>query len=515
MHAFLLVGSFLWLTVLHDIEDGHKMGSMRFVNPSGCLPQESVEQAYLAGYDRIPWRVRVRLAEGEILVERDNCDSGNLYIPWHVDGHGQITLATASLMERPEAYNLPIELARGKLSQLRNQTSEWELSGVEIPAHVRELTLNAMIRFGQATCRQQAAGPAGEAAADTLRLALDASHALTQAYASQVLATRSEDQSEGLDSFLGTSLGTTLLDENTSSKYLETFNAACVPFVWREIEAAQGCFYWDIADKQIEWCRRQGLRVCAGPLLVLDPWQLPEWVSDFDGDFDGAVACVSNFIQAVVGRYQESVDIWICAARMNTAEGLLLSEHERIRLTARAVEVTQAMAPNAERIVSFDQPWGEYLSRSTADFSPLHFADALVRARLGLTGLAIEMNVGYQPGGTPPRDPLDTSRHLDYWSMLGVPVYLTLTVPSSNEPDPLARRHTTVQMGDCTPSSQAEWADQYIPLLLAKPYVRGVLWNQLRDSEPHDFAHGGLFDARRQPKLAVEHLARFRNAHLR
>lgn len=491
------------------------MGSMRFVHPSGCLPKERLEQVYLAGYDRIPWRVRVHIDEEEILVERDNCDSGNLYIPWEVNGHGLLTLATASLMERPEPYSLPVELARGKLSQLRNQTAEWELSGVQIPPNVRELTSQAMRRFGQATCRQQDEKAAGEAAADTLRLALDAGHALAEAYSSQVLTTRREGQPDGLDSSLGAGLGATLLDENTSSKFLETFNAACVPFVWREIEAAQGCFYWDIADKQIEWCRRQGLRVCAGPLLVLDPWQLPEWISDFDGDFDGTVACVSNYIQAVAGRYQESVDTWICAARMNTSAGLSLSEHERIRLTARAVEVTQAVAPNAERIVSFDQPWGEYLSRSAVDFSPLHFADALVRARLGLTGLAIEMNLGYQPGGTPPRDPLDTSRHLDYWSMLGVPIYLTLTVPSSAEVDPLARRHTSISFSDCTQSTQAAWADRYVPLFLAKPYIRGVLWNQLRDSEPHDFAHGGLFDARRKPKLTVERLGEIRRSYLR
>ena len=491
------------------------MGSMRFVHPSGSLPKALVEQVYLAGYDRIPWRVRVHLAEEEILIERDNCDSGNLYVPWEVNGHGQFTLATASLMERPEPYSLPAELARGKLSQLRNQTAEWELAGVQIPMGVRQLAAQAMTSFGRATCRQQDDQASGEAAAETLRLALDAGHLLAQAYSSQVLATRRKEQPEGLNSLLGAGLGATLLDENTSSKFLETFNAACVPFVWREIEAAQGCFYWDIADKQIEWCRRQGLKICAGPLLVLDPWQLPEWVSDFDGDFDGTVACVSNYIQAVVGRYQECVDTWICAARMNTSEGLSLSEHERIRLTARAVEVTHAVAPDAERIVSFDQPWGEYLSRCAVDFSPLHFADALVRARLGLTGLAIEMNIGYQPGGTPPRDPIDASRHLDYWSMLGVPIYLTLTVPSGSETDPLARRHTSITISDCTPSTQAAWADRYVPLFLAKPYIRGVLWNQLRDSEPHDFAHGGLFDARRKPKPTVERLANIRRSYLR
>ncbi len=491
------------------------MGLMRFVSPSGSLGQELVEQAYLAGYDRIPWRVRVQLVDNELLVQRENCDSGNLYIPWNVNGHGQVTLATASLMDRHEAYFLPVELARGKLSQLRNQTADWELSGVEVPERVRQLTAEAMRRFGHATCRQVGEAEAASAAADTLRLTLDAGYLLSEAYSSQVLTALREEQPSGPGSFLGAGLGVTLLDESTSGRFLESFNAACVPFVWREMEATQGSYYWDIADRQVEWCGRHGLKVCGGPLLVFDPWQMPEWISDFEGDFDGVVACLSSFIQAVVGRYRDKVDIWICAARMNTAEGLSLTEHERIRLTARAVEVTQAMAPNAERLVSYDQPWGEYMSHSQADFSPLHFADALVRARLGLTGLAVEMNVGYRPGGTPLRDPLDTSRHLDYWSMLGVPLYVTLTVPSSGDHDPLARRRASVQIQPCGPSYQTEWVNRYIPLFLAKPYIRGVLWNQLRDSEPHDFAHGGLFDPRRKPKAALERLAELCNTYLR
>ncbi len=43
-----------------------------------------------------------------------------------------------------------------------------------------------------------------------------------------------------------------LLDENTSIQYLETFQRGRVPMVWREIETAQGSFYWDITDKQVE-----------------------------------------------------------------------------------------------------------------------------------------------------------------------------------------------------------------------------------------------------------------------
>ena len=77
--------------------------------------------------------------------------------------------------------------------------------------------------------------------------------------------------------------------------------------VWREIETTQGSFYWDITDKQIEWCRKHGLTVCGGP-AALRPWRLPQWLADFDNGFNGIVACVTEFLQTVVGRYR-SVDV--------------------------------------------------------------------------------------------------------------------------------------------------------------------------------------------------------------
>ncbi|HLA85476.1 MAG TPA: hypothetical protein VJL29_11835, partial [Thermoguttaceae bacterium] len=54
-----------------------------------------------------------------------------------------------------------------------------------------------------------------------------------------------------------------------------------------------------------------------------------------------------------------------------------------------------------------------------------------------------------------------------------------------------------------TPKTQHAWLARQLPLILAKPYVQGVLWSQLHDSIPHDFPHAGLFDFHRRPKPAL------------
>lgn len=490
------------------------MGLMRFTLPPDRIPPLLLPHVYLTGLDRVPWWVQTRLEGNQLVLERAVNDSGNLCLPWPVEGLGRLALSTATLLEREEPYALPLELARGKLSQVSNQLADWEIQGLETPPDLPEKLRTATRRLVQAVVGRHDVEPARLAAEETLRLAVDAARQLTDCYVQQALAVRRRSAGP-LTSLLGANLGHAPLEAPTTEPYLQAFNAACVPLVWREVQCGEGQLDWSVSDQQIEWCRAQGLRVCAGPLLLLDDHSLPDWLYMCEGDFETIRAFASEFVEAAVRRYRGKVHLWIAAGRVNTAEILSLSEEEKVRLAARAVELIHALDSQAELLLSFDQPWGEYLTQRPNDLPPLHFADALVRAGLGVSGLMLELNLGYTHGGSVPRDALELSRLLDYWSILGTPLYVALTLPSAAHPDLLAQRRTALVEGEWSVQSQQNWAAQYLPLMLVKPYLNGVFWNQLRDYEPHAFPHGGLFDLRRQPKPALEQLASFRQAHLR
>lgn len=491
------------------------MGLMRLtISPPDRITEEMARQAYLCGLDRVPWRGWNRWTPGELVIQRAVTESGNLHIPWPVEGHGVVTLSTATLRERPEPYRLPLELARGKIGQVRNQLAEWEMLGLAVPDTVRRLLREAIALLGDAVVADQQSAASLAAAEKALRLALDAAVELAAAFAEQAVAIRRRTSGK-LNVLLGGHLGSTVLDDYVAGQYLQTFNAAIVPMVWREIEPREGEFLWEICDEQMAWCRAQGLTVCAGPLVDLDSRSIPDWVPTSANRFEDLCTSVSEFVAAVVTRYRGKVDTWLAAGRVNTGEAFSLSEEERVRLAARAVELTRALDAQAGIAISFDQPWGEYLARRGDDFPPLHFADALLRADLGLTGLALEVNLGYSPGGTLPRDPLEFSRQIDFWALLGSPLYLILAVPSSSQPDPLAQKQAGTLGEHWTPAAQQAWVGRYLPLFLAKTSVRGVFWNQIRDFEPHGFPHGGLFDLRRHPKPALRLLASMRQAHLR
>ncbi len=491
------------------------MGLMRFiVSPPDRMTEQTVEQAYLSGLDRIPWQVQTHYSRGLLTLERAISESATLHVPWHVPGFGRLVISTASLMERDQPYHLPLELARGKIGQVRNQLADWQSIGLQVPGTVLAKVEEAVWVLGRAAVTQNGVLPSAPQAEEALRLAMEAAQMLALCYTEQALAVRRRVNGKLVANLAG-DLGTGLLDDNTAAQFLQTFNAAAIPFSWREIEASEDAYSWTVTDTQVEWCRAHGLAVYGGPLIQLDRQSLPDWLYVWEGDFDEVLGFVCKHVETIVTRYRGRVGVWQCAGRLNTSESLSLSEEENLRLAARVIELVRALDPSTPVVVAFDQPWAEYLNRREMDFPPLHFADALVRAGLGLSGLTLEMNVGYYPGGSLTRDPLDVSRLIDHWSLLGVPLHVALCAPSAPHDDPLARRRVGAMAEEWSARMQQSWVAQMVPLLLAKPAVQGVIWNQLRDCEPHDFPHGGLFDLRRLPKSAVRTLTTLRQMYLK
>ena len=491
------------------------MGVMRFhAFPTERITGEMLKQTYVSGLDRVAWPTQASVEGEELVLSRAVSDSGNVHLPWPTEDFGPLMLTTGALMERPAPYLLPLEIARGAIVQLRNQLCEWQVVGLSVPEAIQAKVAEAVVRFSWAAVTQDEPAVCAEHAEAALRLALAAADALAALYADQALAIRRRSGGK-LETLLGADLGGTLLDNSTARQYLRTFNAAKVPIAWRDIETTEGSFSWSTSDHQIEWCRKHGLTVVAGPLLMLDAHELPHWFYLFEDDFESALEFASAFVRAAVQRYRGKVDYWVCAGRVNSSDAVALSERERVGLVARIVALVRALDPNTPRLVSFDQPRAEYLRERESDFPPLHFADALVRADVGLSGLMMEMNVGYWPGGSQLRHPLEFSRLLDTWSQLGLPLWLSLSAPSGDQEDPVALHREAVPARSWSPAAQEAWIARHVPLALAKPSVQGILWNQLCDSRPHDFPNGGLFDAHRKPKPSLRRLAAIRQTHLK
>ena len=107
------------------------VGQLRFIVPDPArLSERAVQQAFLSGLDPIPNACRAKLTGGELLVERDGYESTKLNVPWRIDGRGEPLMATATVVQRDRPYLLPLELARGKVNQVRNQLADWLTLGL-------------------------------------------------------------------------------------------------------------------------------------------------------------------------------------------------------------------------------------------------------------------------------------------------------------------------------------------------------------------------------------------------
>ena len=484
------------------------MGFLRFI--VDC-PKEQVESIathiYAIGFDRSPWQTDIRWEDDILRCEWDLSDSASICVPWDVSGLGWRTLFTGSLLQRETPYRLEVELTRGKLVQVRNQLGEWEQYGLIVPESVSSNLTEAVRIFGNVVTGNDA--PLNEA----MRLGCEAADELGNTFVDQALEVRRRTRGPR-KYFLGADLGSTFFDPRCANTYHKAFNAANIPITWSEIESHEGNTDWTVPDAQLEWCTERRLAVCAGPILSFDNYYLPDWLYLYENDYDSISYSVRQFATQVVKRYRGKVDLWQCAGRLQTPGVLALDEGQRVRLAAELLALVAKLDPDTPRTLSFDQPWAEFNNHRDVDFTPLHVANELVRAGTPISGVFLEINHKYAPEGTLPRDLLDLSRQLDYWTMVGVPLYVKLTAPSSLEEDPGARRKSVPLSLDETPQTQMAFAQRWVGLLTARLAVHGVFWNQLFDSEPHDFAHGGLFDQNRQPKPVVEALTNLRTTHM-
>jgi len=496
------------------------MGVMRFVVPQceSLSDWPEVFRAYSSGLDRSVWPTRVEFDGQTIVCRRQNSESSRMHVAWPVQDFGRPMLATAMLPEREAPYVLAVELARGKIVQVRNLRAELTQADLTLPPEYHQRYAQAHREFGHAASCQDDVAKATEAANRAIYHACHAAELLARAYSQQFLESRHQ-QYDQLPTSLGCRLDNQIPEPPEQELFCSAFNSAAVPIEWQLVEPIEGQADWTAFDAQVDWCMENRLVMRGGPLIDLSPRGLPKWLWEWEQDFWNLQSFVCDFVETAVSRYIGKIRIWELAACANSGGALVLNEEQRLTLVAKTLEVARHIDEEARFVIRIDQPWGEYQARGQHRLSPLHFADALVRAGLGLSALNLEIAIGYRPRGTPSRDLLDFSSMIDRWCALGIPLHITLAFPTSDQPDPLADSDLEVDRSawklPWSPSAQAQWFDMLLPLLIAKPAVAAVYWAQFSDATPHTFPHSGLIGPDGVAKPTLQHMIDYRRKHLK
>ncbi len=495
------------------------MGAMTFLLPNGVSAgaMRELERACVAGGpDNMPWPTEVRVENDRLIVRRDVDESGALVVPWEIPGAGRVMGATSTLIEQELPYQFGIELARGKVHQLRCQVAEWETGGLRVPPALAGRIRAASIGFGHAVTQPPAEG--NQEAQALLENGYQAAEELVGLYVEQMFEARQSRQPR-LDSILYCTLPGGSLPAAQAALIRQAFNGLALTFYWGQVEPAESTYLWEPFDRLVQWGQQQSLPMSGGPLIDFSTARLPDWLWLWERDLQSIASFMCDYVETVIKRYAKTVTSWQLTSASNCGTVLGLSEDELLWLTARIVEAARQVDSKLDLTIGIAQPWGEYMAVEDRTHSPFIFADTLIRSGLTITGLDLELLMGAMPRGSYCRDPLETSRLIDLYSLLGVPLCIQLAYPSAGGEDPGADQELQIGAGHwhegVTPAAQADWAATYAALAICKPSVRAVRWAHWNDSQPHQFPHGGLWTDAGQAKPALGKLRELRRARLK
>lgn len=475
------------------------MGVMRFVvHPPDLISDwPDAAQAYMTGMDGRVFPTRIEIEGNLLCCRRPVSDSGKLSVPWPVRGLGRPVLTTTSLRERDDPYLLPLELARGKLSAIRDQAAGWEMARMAIPDAFLELQQEAFRRFAHASATQRDLDECCRSAGEAIERACQAADVLADAYVVQRLS--HIRRSHHSPSLLGCMVDETALSPEGRKVFDDGFNTAGIPIEWTHIEPREGEYHWELTDQLVNELSSHRTVLRGGPLLDFRRGGLPEWLAPWKEDLLNLPSFVCDYIDTAISRYTGRIRIWEVSAGGNIGGALQLSEEHRLALVARSLEAAIRTDSDSQFFIRISQPWGEYQRYGQHRLSPFQFVDALIRSNLGLTGISLDINAGYSGEVCYMRDMLSISRLIDLWSMLGIQIHVNLACPSDDNPDPQADPAITVEnhawRTPWTEESQAEWMERIISLLIAKPCVTGIFLDQFSDAQPHRYPHAGLVRA--------------------
>ncbi len=494
------------------------MGQFNFDVPAAARPfiERSLwKDAYICGIEGVPWQSKSVFDGERLTVVRGIESSGKLYLTCPVEGSGYRTLSTCSLRPLEQPHLLTLELARGSCYRARIQSDAWQRAGLLLNEKFEELLNEGTNRFLDAAQKRDDAEASCAAAIEAIEILERALSELGESYAVQSISFRKQRQPQ-ITTLFGASITPPAPTKSTSHSdlFASTFNTAAIRMSWPEIETDAGRFDYENTWATVRWCQSKGLKIIGGPLIDFRERLMPHWLYLLEDNFDAFLNAATSYVERTVTTFRGAVQIWNCAAALNTPGPLRLDDEQVMRLAVSMLQTIRRLDPNVPTIMTFDQPFGEYLAKHREGISPLHFADALLRSGLGLAGIGLETNIGYLTSGTMPRSSVDYGQMIDRWATLGMPLMVQLTVPGGSGLDANALAPSEILAPMASQKSpeleQLQQGGQLIRTLLAKHVVHGIMWNGWADSEPHIYSHSGLINSADQPRPMLEYLTRLR-----
>jgi len=491
----------------HECLERNPMGMLKFtVLVDGQEPADlDLDQAYLVGPDDEPIRSQMRLLGKNLFCEKRSQGLAALVVPWTVPDVGRVMLRTTHLAERERAYNLLVELLRGRVLQDWEKKEDWGYAYSGPTAAFLQGFAAVKRQFAQALAALDSPERASALASEALTSAVLLGEDLTLEHARRGLIYR-RDHRELVHLDFGCRIEPECRDKAYQDRVFESFNYAVLPFDWRRIEPREQEFQWAALDYWVNWLADKGIAIKAGQVLRFTEACVPDWLYIWEGDFDNIRDCAFEHVLRCVKRYANRIEHWDIATGLHVENCLKFSLDQIMEMTHMSARVIKKNAPHASAVVDVVMPWGDYSARNPRSIWPLRYVEMCVNGGIEFDAIGLQVFLGARDFYC--RDILEISALLDLFGSFGKAVHVTAAgVPSANAPDPLDLTEGMRDVADAgrwhqpwDEAVQSQWVDWFYHIAVGKPFVTTVSWTELSDRKGHQFPHAGLIDAQLQPK---------------
>lgn len=538
------------------------MAIMRFRIPNALdFDPRFWQAAFVAGIDGRPLKSENGLDEDILILDIDSSDSCKLSIPWPTKDFGPIVLTTASLRSNQPPYDLTLELARGTIHRIRTNAFFWDRTGVRIPNSHSELIDQASDIFVQAILEKENKPLSDSLAQQAIDLTVSAARPLVRAYVTQNLHARLRNN-EKLQTLFGVRLPNASNWPQFAEHLLPACNTVSIDCALSSSNNSTSTESQRGTIEQLQWAKEKNLRVVSGPLVT--PMDVRSAQSDPSYDsFESLMAIVLQKVKHTVTKYQGNVQLWDACSGLSNCQSTGLDDAQSFKLACNIINLIHNLDPKTPLIFSVDLPAAENMRLNNRAINPLVFAESLIRAHdRSIAGIGLELNLNRWPDGTLPMDLPGLSDLIDHWSSQNrsllvrlttplelsasstenlndlrmqrssivsnwnYPVKLTATTPQEDDDDTAPEinpaQFTAQVANDKECNAPTNLASKPMPpsgleilqLLLAKPNVDAILWNQCLDSTDLTIPNAGLFTKELQPRSIVECMIRLRSQYL-
>ncbi len=424
-----------------------------------------------------------------------------------VGAMGRMLVQTCILPTRPEAYDFYLEVARHRIKQYIEKTEDWQMWDPARAGDALEQWERARRLFRTATV---ASDPeqAERAARDAVAQGMDAGEFLALKHAEIFLRRRYRAHAAS-SALLGVVVDPmTAPPEGLVAAAARMFDVLAIRVPWRAMDKGKGrkgeaAYDFAALDRWVAFASKEKKQVVLGPVVDLRREALPDAVSALSKDLDRLREVCWDHACVLASRYQKVNVFWnaVCGAGSNVMCEMSASQmSEFVRKIAFALRTHQR---NARTMIEIDHPFHERTSNRLGAVAPTGLLERLVSDGVPLS--AVGLRLDFVPDRLALRDLLMISSDLDRYIGRQLPVFISgFGTPSHGDVSQCGSWR-----GDASASTQASWATRFARIAMSKPFVEGLWWSRLVDTNT---ATDGVLDVTGKPKPVLGKLLAWRQS---